>query len=225
MMIVTDPLFIQHFFLTYRRFVSPWSILLGMRKCMRQLSQETQDPLLAKFAQMHICNLLLQWKENYPTDFGAPGTFDALSALLKQIVSNVHLLHYASDLLRFLEEVPKLTDRETSWTKREEFVADDSDNKGEATDEEMQPQLEDNDGAYVGKGKAFEKRPQTSLNLRAAGKRPYPPKASSLASNVSMVPLILAMPFQPQVPSGLISRDTVTHKTVAQLGGFDLFGW
>ncbi|KAG8803705.1 hypothetical protein FRC16_003649 [Serendipita sp. 398] len=209
-----DPLFIQHFFLTYRRFASPRSVLLGMQKRMRQLSQETRDPLLAKFAQMRICNLLLQWKENYPTDFGAPGTFGALSALLKQIVSNVHLVHYASDLLPFLEEVPKMTDRETSWSKREEVVADDSDDEGEATDEEILPQLEDDDDAYVGKGKAFEKRPPTSSNPpppipQAGGERPYQPKASSSAPNVSTVPSTPAAPFQPRMPSGSISRDTM----------------
>lgn len=50
--LIIDPVFIQHFFLTYRRFASPRSVLLGMQKRMRQLSQETRDPLLAKFAQM-----------------------------------------------------------------------------------------------------------------------------------------------------------------------------
>ncbi|KAG8833059.1 hypothetical protein FRC17_000064, partial [Serendipita sp. 399] len=216
-----DPLFIQHFFLTYRRFASPRSVLLGMQKRMRQLSQETRDPLLAKFAQMRICNLLLQWKENYPTDFGAPGTFGALSALLKQIVSNVHLVHYASDLLPFLEEVPKLTDRETFWSKKEEIVGDDSDDEGEATDEEIIPQLEDDDDTYVGKGKAFEKRPPTSSNPSApphqtVGERPYPPKASSSAPNVSTVPPPLPPPaasFQSRLPSGSISRDA-TEKVI-----------
>jgi hypothetical protein len=55
----TDPVFIQHFFLTFRRFASPRSVLLGMQKRMRQLSQETRDPLLAKFAQMRC--VLSSW--------------------------------------------------------------------------------------------------------------------------------------------------------------------
>ncbi|KAG8847674.1 hypothetical protein FRB91_011526 [Serendipita sp. 411] len=65
---------------------------------------------------------------------GVPGTFGALSALLKQIVSNVHLVHYASDLLPFLEETPKMSNIEASWRKTEEIVADDSDDKCGATD-------------------------------------------------------------------------------------------
>ena len=53
-----DPVFIQHFFLTYRRFASPRSVLLGMQKRMIQLSKETRDPLLAKFAQMRLVDFL-----------------------------------------------------------------------------------------------------------------------------------------------------------------------
>ncbi|KAG8823765.1 hypothetical protein FRC19_003196 [Serendipita sp. 401] len=231
-----DPLFVQHFFLTYRRFASPRSVLLGMQKRMRWLSQETRDPLLAKFAQMRsvgpwfntaikidkfsssICSLLLQWKEDYPTDFGVPRTFSVLSALLKQIMSNVHLIHYASDLLPFLEEVPKMTDRETSWSKREEIMVHYSDDEGEATDEEMLPQLEGDDDAYIGKGKVFERRAPTSLNplppiLQAASERLYQPQASSSASNVSTFPTTPTVPFRPRILSGLISRDT-TEKVI-----------
>ena len=176
----TDPVFIQHFFLTFRRFASPRSVLLGMQKRMRQLSQETRDPLLAKYAQMRcvlgsrvvvpspdgkahyrICNLLYEWKEQYPSDFGAPGTFGAFSALLKQIISNVHLVHYGSDLLPFLEDVPTLKDADTMWAKKEDaphLQDDDSDDGNSMFEEAYVPQARDGDDqpsrGKRGKGKA-----------------------------------------------------------------------
>jgi hypothetical protein len=146
---------------------------------------------------------LSQWKENYPTDFGAPGTFGALSALLKQIVSNVHLVHYASDLLPFLEEVPKLVDRETSWAKKDDIISDDSEEESlNGTDEEILPALDDDDETYVGKGKAFEKRTPSSSNPAPpppqlpSDNRPYGTKASSSAPNVATI-----VNTSPPVPS------------------------
>jgi len=53
-LVIVDPVFIQHFFLTYRRFATPRSVLLGMQKRMIELGKETRDPLLAKFAQMRL---------------------------------------------------------------------------------------------------------------------------------------------------------------------------
>ena len=38
--------------LTYRRFATPRSVLLTMQKKMRQLDQETADPMFACLAQM-----------------------------------------------------------------------------------------------------------------------------------------------------------------------------
>ncbi|CAG7847101.1 SubName: Full=Uncharacterized protein {ECO:0000313/EMBL:CCA69114.1} [Serendipita indica DSM 11827] len=214
-----DPVFIQHFFLTYRRFASPRSVLLGMQKRMIQLSKETRDPLLAKFAQMRICNLLSQWKDNYPTDFGAPGTFGALSALLKQIVSNVHLVHYASDLLPFLEEVPNLTDREASWSKKEDTVGVDSDDEvADGTDEDAVLALEDDEETYLGKAKgAFEKRPPASSNPGPppqTTQRPYPPKASSSAPDVATVSSQPSMPAQPRLPTGSSHLQQAPEKVI-----------
>jgi hypothetical protein len=211
-----------------------------MQKRMRQLSQETKDPLLAKFAQMRcaflslvthkqspnivfrICSLLSQWKDHYPTDFGAPGTFGALAALLKQIVSNVHLAHYASDLLPFLDEVPKLVDREASWSKKEETVGDDSEDESfNASDDEIIPALDDPDDTYVGKGKAFERRTPASSNpppppQQATTQRPYQPKASSSAPNVATIPA-------PPVPSVGINRafSSVGYDTADSIITFD----
>lgn len=193
-----DPVFIQHFFLTYRRFATPRSVLLGMQKRMIELGKETRDPLLAKFAQMRICNLLSQWKENYPHDFGAPGTFGALQALLKQVVSNVHLVHYASDLIPFLDDIPKLEDRESTWCKKEETVGgdDSEDESANGTDDEIIPRLEDDDETYVGRGGgAFERRTRTPASsnptapqgrtLSAGPERPYHAAGSNSAPNVA----------------------------------------
>jgi hypothetical protein len=57
-LVIADPVFIQHFFLTYRRFATPRSVLLGMQKRMIELGKETRDPLLAKFAQMRLVLVL-----------------------------------------------------------------------------------------------------------------------------------------------------------------------
>jgi len=48
----TDPTFVGRFFLTYRRFATPRSILLGMQKRMIELSSISNDFMLASFAQM-----------------------------------------------------------------------------------------------------------------------------------------------------------------------------
>lgn len=147
-----------------------------------------------------ICNLLSQWKENYPNDFGAPGTFGALQALLKQVVSNVHLVHYASDLIPFLDEVPKLIDRESTWCKKEETVgADDSeDESADETDDGYIPRLEDDEEAYVGRGgAAFERRTRTPASsnpvapqgrqLPSGAERPYHAAGSNSAPNVATI--------------------------------------
>lgn len=152
-----------------------------------------------------------QWKENYPTDFGAPGTFGALSALLKQIVSNVHLVHYASDLLPFLEEVPKLVDRETFWAKKDDVVGDDSEEESlNETDDEILPALDDDDETYVGKGKAFEKRTPSSSNPAPppqlpSDNRPYTTKASSSAPNVATIVNTTPPVPSTQPPKGILS--------------------
>lgn len=85
-----------------------------------------------------ICNLLLEWKEHYPTDFAAVGSHGALSALLKQIISNMHLVHYGSDLLPLLEQLPSLRDRETTWCKQESnrhLLGDDESDMEDSEDE------------------------------------------------------------------------------------------
>ncbi|KZW02160.1 ras GEF [Exidia glandulosa HHB12029] len=112
-----DSTFIQHFFLTFRRFASPRAVLLGMQKRLRALGGAPSGVLLAKFAQMKICSVLEYWIQNYDTDFATPGAASALRALLKQLVTHIHTAHYGSDLLPFLDAVLELHDRENAWYK------------------------------------------------------------------------------------------------------------
>lgn len=62
-----------------------------------------------------ICDLLEEWISTYPTDFATPGTHGALVALVKHISSNPCTLHYGSDILPFLDELPRLKDMDSSW--------------------------------------------------------------------------------------------------------------
>ena len=47
-----DSALVANFLLTYRRFATPRSILLGMQKRMNELSQPTPDLTLAYYAQL-----------------------------------------------------------------------------------------------------------------------------------------------------------------------------
>ncbi|KIJ27173.1 hypothetical protein M422DRAFT_271663 [Sphaerobolus stellatus SS14] len=111
-----DPTFIKHFFLTYRKFATPRSVLLGMQKRIRQLSHEHSELLLGCYAQMRICDLLEEWIATYPNDFATSGAHGAITALVKQISSNPSTLHYGSDILPFLAELPRLQDLDASWS-------------------------------------------------------------------------------------------------------------
>ncbi|KAF9015183.1 ras guanine nucleotide exchange factor domain-containing protein [Cyathus striatus] len=122
-----DPTFITHFLLTYRRFTTPRSVLLAMQKRMRQLDNPSGDPMFACFAQMRICHLLQTWIESYPDDFAVKGTQGALTALVKSIISKTHLLHYGSEFLPFLEMIPNLQDRDSTWAMKADVSADESD--------------------------------------------------------------------------------------------------
>jgi hypothetical protein len=69
---------------------------------------------LAYTASCRVCNLLESWVQDYPHDFAVGAAADALNALVKSIITKTHLLHYASDLLPFLEGRP-LQDKDASW--------------------------------------------------------------------------------------------------------------
>ena len=74
---------------------------------------------------IRICHLLEVWIQDYPHDFAVGKAGGALNALVKSIVSKIHLLHYASDFIPFLESRP-LTDKDAAWALKLEEVADES---------------------------------------------------------------------------------------------------
>ncbi|KAI0757004.1 ras GEF [Daedaleopsis nitida] len=121
-----DPVFIQHFLLTYRRFATPRTVLLAMQKRMRALDHPTGDPMFACYAQMRICQLLDQWISLYPTDFAVSGASGALAALIKSILNKTYLLHYGAEFLPFLEMVSSLKDKDALWSLKVEDENSDS---------------------------------------------------------------------------------------------------
>ncbi|KDQ07675.1 hypothetical protein BOTBODRAFT_59810 [Botryobasidium botryosum FD-172 SS1] len=115
-----DPQFIEYFLLDYRRFATPRSVLLGMQKFMISLSKEGAYRHMAMYAQLRLSAFLERWIETYPHDFASPGAPGALSALLRQMLGNTHLVHYATDLLPFLDTLPDLVDHDEWWAKKDD---------------------------------------------------------------------------------------------------------
>lgn len=66
------------------------------------------------------------WIADYPTDFAVNGSAGALNALIRSMLAKPHLLHYGSQLLPFLEVLPTLQDRDSSWAVQPE-IRDESD--------------------------------------------------------------------------------------------------
>ena len=139
--------------LTYRRFATPRSVLLTMQKKMRQLDQETADPMFACLAQMKyarfqsfrhrqnshlasICRLLADWIRDYPYDFAVRGTAGALSALVKSIIAKTYLIHYGLEFLPFLESLPNVVDKDASWALKIDSSTEESDDSYSMLDEE-----------------------------------------------------------------------------------------
>lgn len=126
----------------------------------------------------------------------------------------MHLVHYGSDLLPFLDEVPNLVDRESTWCKKEDVgvESDEGEPDVDTEDEIVLPTLDDEDETYMGKGKAFERRTPVSSNPQPPNRstitvdRPYPAKASSSAPNVATT----SMPHVPPMPSQPIHRNPVS---------------
>ncbi|KAI6031828.1 ras guanine nucleotide exchange factor domain-containing protein [Pisolithus microcarpus] len=122
-----DPTFISQFLLTYRRFASPRSVLLAMQKRLRELDKSLGDSGFVGYAEMRICHLLQTWIDCYPQDFAVPGTSGALSALVKSILRKIHLCHYGTDFLPFLEHISNVSDVDAAWAQKAEPLLDDSD--------------------------------------------------------------------------------------------------
>ncbi|KAF8973945.1 ras guanine nucleotide exchange factor domain-containing protein [Flammula alnicola] len=143
-----DPTFTTHFLLTYRRFATPRSVLLAMQKRMRQLDNPSGDPMFACFAQLRICHLLETWIRDYAHDFAVKGTAGALNALIKSIISKTHLLHYGSEFLPFLEQLPGLVDEDSAWALKVEILDTDSD--------DYAPEDEDDEETRIDETESFE---------------------------------------------------------------------
>ncbi|KAF7969341.1 hypothetical protein HWV62_27669 [Athelia sp. TMB] len=110
-----DSTFVTNFFLTFRRFASPRSVLLAMQKRMRSLDSPNDDPMFVSYAQMRICHLLEVWIRDYPADFAVLGTAGALNALVRAIITKTYLLHYGCDFLPFTEQLPDFKDQDADW--------------------------------------------------------------------------------------------------------------
>lgn len=76
---------------------------------------------------LRICQLLETWIRDYPHDFAVKGTAGALNALIKSIISKTHLLHYGSEFLPFLEQLPGLVDQDSAWALKVVISDNDSD--------------------------------------------------------------------------------------------------
>ncbi|QRV84144.1 Ras guanine nucleotide exchange factor [Ceratobasidium sp. AG-Ba] len=112
---MVQPWFTFNFFLTYRLFMTPRTVLLSFQKRLRDLDEYSDDPILAGFVQQRLCELLQSWIEDYPNDFAAPGAPSALAAVVRTACENTHLMYYGSEFTYFLDELPSLTDDAASW--------------------------------------------------------------------------------------------------------------
>ncbi|KAF8608247.1 ras GEF [Ceratobasidium sp. AG-I] len=110
-----EPWYIFNFFLTYRLFMTPRTVLLSFQKRLRDLDDFPSDPIFAGFVQQKLCELLLMWIEDYPNDFASPGAPSALTAVVRTACDNIHLMYYGSEFTYFLDELPSLADDASSW--------------------------------------------------------------------------------------------------------------
>jgi hypothetical protein len=106
--------------------------------------------------------------KDYPTDFAAPGALGALSAILKQIVTNVHMTHYASDLLPFLDQIPTLVDLEGCWALKSDDVENFSDEEEELGDLDLDLDLGYHNHPYGRASVEEEHQRPPSLSLQIA---------------------------------------------------------
>lgn len=74
--------------------------------------------------------MLEGWIRDYPSDFATPGASGAIIALVKQISSHLYTLHYGSDILPFLDEIPHLQDMDASWSIQEDAGRDSDEDDG-----------------------------------------------------------------------------------------------
>lgn len=83
--------------------------------------------MIASNIRSRICWLLDHWIRTYPEDFAVPGTAGSLSSLVKSIIGKTYLLHYGSEFIPFLENLPTLKDKPFAWAMKLDGPKDDSD--------------------------------------------------------------------------------------------------
>lgn len=99
--------------------------MLALHRCGSKSFPSSYQSLA--YVTFRICHLLELWIRDYPYDFAVRGTAGALSALIKSIISKTYLLHYGSDFLPFLELLPTLVDKDSTWALKIQDSEDESD--------------------------------------------------------------------------------------------------
>ena len=95
------------------------------------------------------------WIRDYPHDFAVKGTAGALNALIKSIISKTHLLHYGSEFLPFLEQLPSLVDQDSAWALKVVISDNDSDDYIPDDEDDEETHTDDTTKLEVGGGSAI----------------------------------------------------------------------
>jgi len=90
------------------------------------------------------------WIRDYPHDFAVKGTAGALIALIRSIISKTHLLHYGSEFLPFLEQLPSLVDQDSAWALK--VVISDNDSDDYIPDDDDDEETHTNDTSTLADG-------------------------------------------------------------------------
>lgn len=109
---------------------------------------------------LRICHLLETWIRDYPHDFAVKGTAGALNALIKSIISKTHLLHYGSEFLPFLEQLPSLVDQDSAWALKVVISDNDSD--------DYIPDDEDDEETHTAKSEVGSANPTSTDSQKVA---------------------------------------------------------
>ena len=75
----------------------------------------TVEPILAKFSQARLCNLVVCWIERYPGDVASQSTAELLAHFLYEISPLNWLTQYAVELKSLLDTIVVGADPEASW--------------------------------------------------------------------------------------------------------------
>ncbi len=154
---------------------------------------------------LRVCHLLETWIREYPSDFAAKGTAGALNALIISIISKTHLLHYGSEFLPFLEQLPSLEEEDTAWALKVDTADTDSDTNCGSEDDETRVKVEDtvgNDSARV-----------RAMSSSSKGTVPSRERKPSLPLTSSSFPTLQTEPTPKQLLKELVklSNELLTY--------------